>query len=241
MCRRSMRRVPSMTSACGSRRFFLVRTRSARSSARRLGRRALHGACRSDDRQFHRRRRSRDAVGFWLGVGTVRARWMRSASANVHRQRQCRRTAAAARWRCLACWPQPRSRRAAFRPPVPDLQILRSAKDRQRIVRRNSGASLVDLGDGVLARRISFEDECDRRRHHCRCYRPASRKPPPISQALVIGNDAPNFSAGANLMLLLIEAQEGNWDEIDLMVRTFQAATWRCDMPTCQSCRARPV
>ena len=40
--------------------------------------------------------------------------------------------------------------------------------------------------------------------------------------ALVVGNDAPNFSAGANLMLLLLEAQEGNWDEIDLMIRAFQ-------------------
>ena len=44
-------------------------------------------------------------------------------------------------------------------------------------------------------------------------------------RALVVGNDAPNFSAGANLMLLLLEAQEGNWDEIDLMVRAFQGAT----------------
>jgi len=44
-------------------------------------------------------------------------------------------------------------------------------------------------------------------------------------QALVVGNDAANFSAGANLMLLLLEAQEGNWDEIDLMVRAFQGAT----------------
>jgi 3-hydroxyacyl-CoA dehydrogenase len=43
--------------------------------------------------------------------------------------------------------------------------------------------------------------------------------------ALVVGNDAPNFSAGANLMLLLLEAQEGNWDEIDLMIRAFQAST----------------
>ena len=43
--------------------------------------------------------------------------------------------------------------------------------------------------------------------------------------ALVVGNDAPNFSAGANLMLLLLEAQEGNWDEIDLMVRAFQGST----------------
>ena len=44
-------------------------------------------------------------------------------------------------------------------------------------------------------------------------------------QALVIGNDAPHFSAGANLMLLLLEAQEGNWDQIDIMIRTFQATT----------------
>jgi 3-hydroxyacyl-CoA dehydrogenase len=42
---------------------------------------------------------------------------------------------------------------------------------------------------------------------------------------LVVGNDAPNFSAGANLMLLLLEAQEGNWEEVDLMVRAFQRAT----------------
>jgi 3-hydroxyacyl-CoA dehydrogenase len=43
--------------------------------------------------------------------------------------------------------------------------------------------------------------------------------------ALVVANGAANFSAGANLMLLLLEAQEGNWDEIELMVRGFQAAT----------------
>jgi 3-hydroxyacyl-CoA dehydrogenase len=43
--------------------------------------------------------------------------------------------------------------------------------------------------------------------------------------ALVVGTEADNFSAGANLMLLLLEAQEGNWDEVDLMVRAFQGAT----------------
>jgi 3-hydroxyacyl-CoA dehydrogenase len=42
--------------------------------------------------------------------------------------------------------------------------------------------------------------------------------------ALVIGNEAANFSAGANLMLLLLEAQEGNWEEIDAVVRAFQQA-----------------
>ena len=42
--------------------------------------------------------------------------------------------------------------------------------------------------------------------------------------ALVVGNDATAFSAGANLTLVLLEAQEQNWNEIELMVRAFQAA-----------------
>src|SRR5262249_14251742 len=41
---------------------------------------------------------------------------------------------------------------------------------------------------------------------------------------LVIGNQGQNFSVGANLMLILLEAQEQNWDEIDGMVRAFQKA-----------------
>ena len=43
--------------------------------------------------------------------------------------------------------------------------------------------------------------------------------------ALVVGTEGQNFSVGANLMLLLLEAQEGNWDEIDAMIRAFQRAT----------------
>ena len=43
--------------------------------------------------------------------------------------------------------------------------------------------------------------------------------------AIVVANDAVNFTAGANLMLLLLEAQEGNWEDVDQMVRAFQRAT----------------
>src|SRR5262245_47020765 len=49
-----------------------------------------------------------------------------------------------------------KSGRTRFRdgrvPPVsPDVQILAAVKERQRVVRRNAGASLIDIGDGVLA------------------------------------------------------------------------------------------
>jgi 3-hydroxyacyl-CoA dehydrogenase len=109
-------------------------------------------------------------------------------------------------------------------PAAPDLQILRSAKDRQRIVRKNAGASLVDLGDGVLA--LEFHSKMNAiggdtiQMIHAGVKEAAAN-----FAALVIGNDAPNFSAGANLMLLLLEAQEGNWDEIDMMIRAFQGST----------------
>ncbi len=43
--------------------------------------------------------------------------------------------------------------------------------------------------------------------------------------AFVITSDATNFSAGANLMQLLLAIQDEEWDEIDLMVRSFQAMT----------------
>jgi 3-hydroxyacyl-CoA dehydrogenase len=42
---------------------------------------------------------------------------------------------------------------------------------------------------------------------------------------LVIGTAAPDFSAGANLALMLIEAEDGEWDELDRAIRAFQGAT----------------
>jgi 3-hydroxyacyl-CoA dehydrogenase len=92
------------------------------------------------------------------------------------------------------------------------------------VIKSNAGASLVDLGDDVVC--VEFHsklntlggDAMDMLRAGVEY---ATRQ----SAGLVIGNDAEHFSAGANLMLVLLEAQEGNWDEIDAMVRAFQATT----------------
>ena len=106
---------------------------------------------------------------------------------------------------------------------APDLQILRRAKDERPVVRRNAGASLVDLGDGVLA--LEFHSKMNAIGGDTVAMMTAGvAEASGNFDALVIGNDAPAFSAGANLLLLLLEAQEEHWDEIDLMVRTFQAA-----------------
>ena len=118
----------------------------------------------------------------------------------------------------------PRFREGLVPPSAPGLQILRTAKDQQRVVKKNAGASLVDLGDGVLA--VEFHSKMNAIGGDTIAMLHAGIKEATANgQALVIGNDAPNFSAGANLMLVLLEAQEGNWDELDMMVRQFQQAT----------------
>ncbi|MEQ1868822.1 MAG: 3-hydroxyacyl-CoA dehydrogenase NAD-binding domain-containing protein [Vicinamibacterales bacterium] len=105
--------------------------------------------------------------------------------------------------------------------PGPGLQILKSARDRQKIVRSNAGASLVDLGDDVLA--VEFHSKMNAIGGDTIAMLQAGVKEAAANfRALVVGTEAPDFSAGANLMLVLLEAQDGNWDEIDLMVRTFQ-------------------
>jgi len=108
-------------------------------------------------------------------------------------------------------------------PAGPDLQILRTAKERSGVLKKNPGASLVDLGDGVLC--VEFHSKmnivgADTIQMLHAGVREASRN----FAALVIGNEATNFSVGANLMLLLLEAQEENWEEIDATVRAFQQA-----------------
>ena len=113
-------------------------------------------------------------------------------------------------------------RKGAVPPAAADLQILRSAKEARPPVRRNPGASLIDLGDGALA--VEFHSKMNTIGGDTLAMLTAGVAEAERNfDALVIGNDAPAFSAGANLMLALLEAQEENWDELDLMIRTFQS------------------
>ena len=115
-------------------------------------------------------------------------------------------------------------RTSPLAPSRPKLEVLRAARDRTRVVASNAGASLIDLEDGVLAVSLHSKmnaiggDALDMLQ---RGVREASQN----FSALVVAAEGSNFSVGANLMLLLLDAQEGNWDEIDAMIRTFQKAT----------------
>jgi 3-hydroxyacyl-CoA dehydrogenase len=117
-----------------------------------------------------------------------------------------------------------RLREATVPPAAPDLLLLGTARQQSKVVRTNAGASLVDLGDGVLA--VEFHSKMNAIGPDAiEMLQAGVREAERDFTALVVGNEAVNFSAGANLMLVLLEAREGNFDEIDLMVRTFQHTT----------------
>jgi 3-hydroxyacyl-CoA dehydrogenase len=100
------------------------------------------------------------------------------------------------------------------------------AKKSNGVVKKNSGASLVDLGDGVAC--IEFHSKMNSLGADIITLILQTLKPggPGDSfDAFIITNDATNFSVGANLMLLLMSVQEEEWDDVDLAIRQFQNMT----------------
>jgi len=105
----------------------------------------------------------------------------------------------------------------------PGVIILKSLKERTTVVQENSGASLIDLGDGVLCCEFHAKMNAIGGDIFAMLTAGVARLETQF-EAMVIANQAPNFSAGANLMLLLMTAQEGEWDDLHLAVRQFQRA-----------------
>jgi 3-hydroxyacyl-CoA dehydrogenase len=101
--------------------------------------------------------------------------------------------------------------------------ILKSLKDAGRQIDRNSGASLIDLGDGVVCCEFHSKMNAIGADLIAMIHKGLKRLDSDFD-AMVIANQATNFSVGANLMLVLVAAQEQEWDELHLAVKQFQNA-----------------
>jgi len=99
--------------------------------------------------------------------------------------------------------------------------ILKSLKERTPVVQSNAGASLIDLGDGVVCCEFHSKMNAIGGDLVAMLHAGVARLGKEFD-AMVIANQAPNFCVGANLMLVLIGAQEGEWDDIHMAVRQFQ-------------------
>jgi 3-hydroxyacyl-CoA dehydrogenase len=109
--------------------------------------------------------------------------------------------------------------------PIPG--HARVADFRRSLVRTNPGASLVDLGDGIAC----IELHSVKNAIGGDVLSMISSVLDPASDAVcdfagfIISGDRDNFSVGANLMQLLLAAQEGEWDEITQVIHHFQQMT----------------
>jgi 3-hydroxyacyl-CoA dehydrogenase len=99
--------------------------------------------------------------------------------------------------------------------------ILKNLKEAGREVERNSGASLIDLGDGVICCEFHSKMNAIGADLIAMIHKGLKRLESGFD-AMVIANQAPNFSVGANLMLVLVGAQEQEWDELHMAVKQFQ-------------------
>ena len=104
------------------------------------------------------------------------------------------------------------------------ITILSSLKEQNKVIKKNSGASLIDLGDGIAC--LEFHSKMNSIGGDTIDMLHKSLKEVEENyEGLVIGNQGQNFSVGANLMMVLMSAMEGEWDDLDLMIRGFQRAT----------------
>ena len=105
----------------------------------------------------------------------------------------------------------------------PGVLLLPSLKARNREIKKNAGASLIDLGDGVLCLEFHSKmntigaDTVQMVHAGLKCMNDGF-------EAMLIGNQGANFCAGANLMMILMTIQEAEWDDLHIAVRAFQNA-----------------
>jgi 3-hydroxyacyl-CoA dehydrogenase len=105
--------------------------------------------------------------------------------------------------------------------PPPGVLILKSLKEAGSEIERNSGASLIDLGDGVVCCEFHAKMNAIGADLIAMLHKGLKRLNLDFD-AMVIANQAVNFSVGANLMLMLVAAQEQEWDELHMGVKQFQ-------------------
>jgi 3-hydroxyacyl-CoA dehydrogenase len=105
----------------------------------------------------------------------------------------------------------------------PKVMNLAQLKKQKGVLKKNSGASLIDLGEGVALLEFHSQNnaigmDIIQMIHY------AIEEVEKNYKGLVIGNQGKNFCVGANLAMILLEAQDDNLYELGLVVHQFQQA-----------------
>jgi 3-hydroxyacyl-CoA dehydrogenase len=102
--------------------------------------------------------------------------------------------------------------------------VLKDVKHAHGVVKKNGGASLIDIGDGVLC--LEFHSKMNSLGDdQISLIRAGIEETSKNFEAMIVANQGENFSVGANLMLVLLAAQEEEWEELEAAINRFQQAT----------------
>jgi 3-hydroxyacyl-CoA dehydrogenase len=109
--------------------------------------------------------------------------------------------------------------------PIKRLPSLIQLKE-QKVINKNPSATLYDLGDGVAG--VEFHTKMNALDEDIfNIIIEGQDRTLSEFEGLVIGNEADNFSAGANLMMVLMAAQMGAWDQLETVVKKMQDMNMR--------------
>lgn len=104
--------------------------------------------------------------------------------------------------------------------------FLKDLRGTKKEISKNAGASLYDIGDGVglvefHTKMNTLDDDISA------IVTEALDKLDTHFDGLVVGSEADNFSAGANLFMVVVAAQQGMWDQLDGAVKKLQNMNMR--------------
>jgi 3-hydroxyacyl-CoA dehydrogenase len=107
--------------------------------------------------------------------------------------------------------------------PKAEVILLPSLKERKKVVKSNAGASLIDMGDGVLC--LEFQTYMNAiTQEIIEMIYESLKVMEKDFVGMVIGNHAERFSVGANLLMVVGEILKGNWSVIEAGVKAGQDA-----------------
>lgn len=111
-------------------------------------------------------------------------------------------------------------------PGTADFIILENLKANNKVLYKNAGASIIDLGDGIL--NVEFHSKMNTiGGDTLSAINKAIDMAEKDYRGVVIGNDGANFSAGANVGMIFMMAVEQEWDELNMAVKLFQNTSMR--------------
>lgn len=111
-------------------------------------------------------------------------------------------------------------------PGTDEFVVLDNLRAGGKVVWKNGGASIIDLGDGIL--NVEFHSKMNTiGGDTLQAINKAIDMAEKDYRGVVIGNDGANFSAGANVGMIFIMAVEQEWDELNMAVRLFQNTSMR--------------